>query len=92
MKKCELAVPATLEAQELRELERRTDLRLAQQRAQRAEQKVARMKKERMELAAFVMIISLAVAASVCIAAAPWWTAVFPFVGALAVMRKVGWL
>lgn len=87
------------EEMELRRLAYKVDARrnqaareAAEQRAQRAERKVAKMKKERMELAAFVSVIALVVVMGVCITAAPAWTAAFPFVGALAVMRKVGWL
>lgn len=96
MQKYQLAIPAELEAAELRELERRTDLRLAQQRAQQAEEKLRRerqkAKQELWGMAAFVGVIALVVVMGVCITAAPAWTAAFPFVGALAVMRKVGWL
>lgn len=87
------------EDMELRRLAYKVDARrnraareAAELRAQRAERKVAQMKKERMELAAFVSVIALVVVMGVCITAAPAWTAAFPFAGALAVMRKVGWL
>ena len=87
------------EEMELRRLAYKVDARrnqaareAAELRAQRAERKVAQMKKERVELAAFVSVIALVVVMGVCITAAPAWTATFPFVGALAVMRKVGWL
>lgn len=98
MQNYQLAIPAELEAAELRELERRTDLRVAEQRAQRAEHAAAKLRaecakaqKERQELAAFVTVIALVVVMAVCVTAAPIWTAAFPMAGALAVMRKVGW-
>ena len=101
MKKYELAVPATIEAQELRELERRTDARL--DRVKAAEQRAAiledRLHQEREAhrreiegLATFVTVVTLIVACGVCVLAAPIWTVIFPAGGCLAVMRKAGWL
>ena len=91
------------EDMELRRLAYKVDARrnraareAAQQRAQRAEEKLRRerqkAKQELWGMAAFVSVIALVVVMGVCITAAPAWTAAFPFVGALAVMRKVGWL
>lgn len=88
---------------ELRRLAYRVDERRnraareeAEERAQRAETKLreerARARKERRGLAAFVTVIALVVVMAVCVTAGPWWTVVFPFAGALLVMRKVGWL
>lgn len=101
MKKYELAVPATIEAQELRELERRTDARL--DRVKAAERRAAiledRLRQEREAhrreidgLATFVTVVTLIVACGVCVLAAPIWTVIFPAAGCLAVMRKAGWL
>lgn len=101
MKKYELAVPATLEAQELRELERRTDARL--DRIKAAEQKAAiledRLRQEREAhrreiegLATFVTVVTLIVACVVCVLAAPFWTVVLPAVSCLVVIGKAGWL
>lgn len=91
------------EDMELRRLAHRVDARknaaarqTAEQRAQRAEAKLRKerekMRKEKRELAAFVTVIALIVVMLVCGTAAPIWTAAFPMAGALAVMRKVGWL
>lgn len=101
MKKYELAVPATLEAQELRELERRTDARLdrikaAELRAaileDRLHQEREAHRREIEGLATFVTVSTLIVACAVCVLAAPIWTVIFPAAGCLAVMRKAGWL
>lgn len=91
---------------ELRRLAYRVDERRnraareeAEERAQRAETKLRaeraereKARKEKRELGAFLMVISLVVVMAVCVTAGPWWTVVFPFAGALLVMRKVGWL
>ncbi len=87
---------------ELRRLAYRVDARRdraareeAEERAQRAETKLreerARARKERRGLAAFVTVIALVVVMAVCMTAGPWWTAVLPFAGAVAVTRKAGW-
>lgn len=88
---------------ELRRLAYRVDERRnraareeAEERAQRAETKLraerAKARKEKRELGAFLTVIALVVVMAVCVTAGPWWTVVFPFAGALLVMRKVGWL
>lgn len=88
---------------ELRRLAYRVDARRdraareeAEERAQRAERTLraerAKARKEKRELGAFLMVIALVVVMAVCVTAGPWWTVVFPFAGALLVMRKVGWL
>lgn len=101
MKKYELAVPATLEAQELRELERRTDARrdrikAAEQRAAILEDKLLREReahrREIEGLATFVTVSTLIVACAVCVLAALIWTVIFPAAGCLAVMRTAGWM
>lgn len=91
------------EEMELRRLSCRVDSRRAKQereqaeaRALRAERKLRQERRAHREemkgMAAFFGVTALVVAACVCVAAAPVWTAVFPFAGALAVMRKAGWL
>ena len=105
MQKYQLAIPAELEAAELRELERRTDLRLAQQRAQQAEEKLRRerqkAKQELWGMAAFVSVIALALVALIGVTAAFHELIGWPVglvvaggavVGILLIMRKVGWL
>ena len=105
MQKYQLAIPAELEAAELRELERRTDLRLAQQRAQRAEEKLRRerqkAKQELWGMAAFVSVIALALVALIGVTAAFHELIGWPaglvvaggaVVGILLIMRKVGWM
>ena len=105
MQKYQLAIPAELEAAELRELERRTDLRLAQQRAQRAEEKLRRerqkAKQELWGMAAFVSVIALALVVLIGVTAAfhelIGWPAGLVVAGGavggiLLIMRKVGWL
>lgn len=88
---------------ELRRLAYRVDERRnraareeAEERAQRAETKLreerARARKERRGLAAFVTVIALVVVMAVCVTAGPWWTAILPFAGAVAVTWKAGWL
>ena len=102
MKKYELVVPATIEAQELRELERRTDARrdrmareelaaaLEEERQKRTEEREAH-DQEMQGFAAVVSIFALLGVAITCILAAPWWTAVSPAVGIALIFRKVGW-
>ena len=102
MKKYELVVPATIEAQELRELERRTDARrdrmareelaaaLEEERQKRTEERAAH-DQEMQGFAAVVSIFALLGVAITCILAAPWWTAVSPAVGIALIFRKVGW-
>lgn len=91
------------EDMELRRLAYRVDERrnraareAAEERAQRAETKLreerARARKERRGLAAFVTVIALVVVMAVCVTAGPWWTAILPFAGAVAVTWKAGWL
>lgn len=96
MQNYELAVPATIEAQELRELERRTDLRVAEQRAAILEGKLRQEReahrREVEGLTTFVTVLALIVACGVCVLAAPIWTVIFPAAGCLAVMRKAGWV
>lgn len=96
MQNYELAVPATIEAQELRELERRTDLRVVEQRAAILEGKLRQEReahrREVEGLTTFVTVLALIVACGVCVLAAPIWTVIFPAAGCLAVMRKAGWL
>lgn len=88
---------------ELRRLAYRVDERRnraareeAEERAQRAETKLreerARARKERRGLAAFVTVIALVVVMAVCVTAGPWWTAILPFAGAVAVTWKAGWM
>lgn len=90
------------EDMELRRLAYRVDERRnraareeAEERAQRAETKLreerARARKERRGLAAFVTVIALVVVMAVCVTAGPWWTAILPFAGAVAVTWKAGW-
>ena len=102
MKKYELVVPATIEAQELRELERRTDARrdrmareelaaaLEEERQKRTAEREAH-NREMQGFAAAVSIFALLGVAITCILAAPWWTAVSPAVGIALIFRKVGW-
>ncbi len=96
MQKYELAIPAELEAAELRELERRTDLRVAEQRAAILEGKLRQEReahrREVEGLTTFVTVLALIVACGVCVLAAPIWTVIFPAAGCLAVMRKAGWV
>lgn len=105
MQKYQLAIPAELEAAELRELERRTDLRLAQQRAQQAEEKLRRerqkAKQELWGMAAFVSVIALALVALIGVTAAFHEQIGWPVglivaggvgIGIILIMRKVGWL
>lgn len=88
---------------ELRRLAYRVDERRnraareeAEERAQRAETKLreerAKARKEKRELGAFLMVIALVVVMAVCVTAGPWWTAILPFAGAVAVTWKAGWL
>ena len=57
----------------------------------RAEEKRA-ARREMDGLVGFVSVFACLLAASVCWIAAPWWTAVAPLAGMLAVMRKAGWV
>ena len=102
MKKNQLAVPADLEARELRALARRTDARLDRM---AREELAAALEEERQKrtaeweahnremqgFAAAVSIFALLGVAITCILAAPWWTAVSPAVGIALIFRKVGW-
>lgn len=79
---------------ELRRLAYRVDERRNRAAREEAEERAERAeaRKEKRELGAFLMVIALVVVMAVCVTAGPWWTVVFPFAGALLVMRKVGWL
>ena len=79
---------------ELRRLAYRVDERRNRAAREEAEERAQRAKarKEKRELGAFLTVIALVVVMAVCVTAGPWWTVVFPFAGALLVMRKVGWL
>ena len=105
MQRNQLAIPAELEAAELRELERRTDLRLARQRAQRAEAKLRRerqkAKQELWGMTAFVSVMALIIVVLVGVLAAyhkqiGWPTGLLLAGGAVGgiilIMWKVGWL
>lgn len=42
-------------------------------------------------MAAFMSVGACLVAATVCLIAAPWWTAVAPLLLALGVLKRAGW-
>lgn len=48
-------------------------------------------RKEMRGMAAFVSVGACAVAMTVCMIAAPWWTAVAPMLLSLGVIRRAGW-
>lgn len=68
-----------------------TQRALVQSEMTRAKEKRA-AQREMDGLVGFVSVFSCLLAASVCWLAAPWWTAVAPLAGMLAVMRKAGWV
>lgn len=78
---------------ELHQLRRRADDLWRGRRAAEAEAVAVRAacRRELRGLAAFVGVGACAVAATVCLVAAPWWTATAPMLLALAVLRRVRW-
>ena len=98
----ELALPSDIEAAELAELERKTELRKMEQRVRNAELRAEfaekrsreereRMKKEQEMLLGGISIFALMLTAITCIIAAPWWTAVAPLLLIVYVFLKMGW-